>query len=269
MKTGLVLGDLHSGSDFAPCPIGFITSGGSAHEPNQWQQYLNLGLADMIGNLPKLEFICFDGDLIDGEHPKDSGHFIWEIDPLVQAMAAIELVKPILRKLKKGGRVFMLEGSKYHVGVAGLWERALRELLGIKLEVKPWYQIGVDGITLDIAHRQSMATEYPIRVLEAEMKAAVIRAAESSDPLPYGIIRAHTHSEFLTASRGLRSACAVPAWQIQTHYAETSVSPNKLFSHWLGSVLVHVDAERVEQNRRPVWFTELLYAHPKPRREEL
>jgi hypothetical protein len=273
MRTGLLLGDLHCGSMFAPCPEGFVTHTGSVHQPNICQRYLNTCWHDMCDTLPALDWLVLAGDMVDGEQPKDAAHFIWETDALYQIMAALELLKPVLARVRDGGAVYILEGSRYHTGIGALGDEALGRMLGVPRRGvwsrKPWLLLNVDGITLDIAHRQSMASVYPVRVLESELQAVLMRAATAGEVAPYAVIRHHTHNEYLVAARGLRVACAVPAWQVQTHYAQVSVSPNRLYSAYIGSVLVHVEAERLRRLQPPVWFEPILYEHPRAEKEEL
>jgi len=272
-KTGISVGDLHCGSMFAPCPVGFVTSTGSVHQPNECQLYLNTCWHDMCDTLPPLDFAILAGDMVDGEQPKDGGRFVWEIDALFQVMAALELLRPLLAKLKGSAPVYVLEGSRYHVGIGALADEMLGRMLDLPARGawvrRPWLLLDVDGVTLDVAHRQSAASVYPVGALERELQAALMRAATAGEVAPYAVIRHHTHNEYLVAARGLRVACAVPAWQVQTHYAQVSVSPNRLYSAYIGSVLVHVEAERLRRLQPPVWFEPILYEHPRAEKEEL
>lgn len=272
-KTGLVIGDLHAGSMFAPCPEGFVTSTDSVYQPNGCQLYLNTCWRHMCDTLPALDWLVLAGDMIDGEHPKDGGRFVWEVDPLAQVMAALEMLRPVIAKLRNGAPVYILEGSRYHVGIGALGDEALGRVMGLAARGayvrRPWLLLDVDGVTLDIAHRQSTATAYPISALERELQAAMMRAARGDEAAPYGIIRHHTHNEYLVAARGLRVACAVPAWQVQTHFAQVSISPNRLWSAYIGSVLVRVDGEAIHRLQPPVSFEPILYRHPQTKKEKV
>lgn len=266
MKTGLAIGDLHSGSQFAPFPDGFQTSYNAVYKPNIGQEYVNRCLVDMAASLPPLDFIILGGDMIDGQQPADEARYLCEPDPIWQARAAYELLAPILAKLKSGGKVFALEGTDYHDGISGSAAEGLAERCNAEPGPDghfawPWLRLDVDGVVLDCAHRLSYFLRYRATALEREQGFIAEQNGWSGNV--DAIVRFHTHSEYLCLQQGLKIAIAVPGWQMQTHYAKRSLSPNRLISRWLGSVLLNVDASWRERGQAVVQPTPLLYAHPK------
>lgn len=261
------------GSMYAPCPAGFATSYDSLHQPNQAQAYLNECYADMAAKLPRLDWIELGGDMIDGTQPKSAGAYIWEPLPMFQARAAAVMLEPILAKLKKGGRVYAIQGTGYHDGDTCEWAEWLAEQVGAiragPHRARPWLILDVGGIGLDFSHRNSVTTRYRSMPLSRELGFMLERCAKSGESPPYGIIRHHSHGEFNAVAQGLRQACECPPWQMQSHFAQMSTSPNRLYSEYLGSVLVRVYPDRLAEHRRPIVWEELLYSHPKPTRESV
>jgi len=254
---------------YSPCPTGFLTSYGSTHRPNFVQEYLNECFADMVASLPRLDFCILGGDLIDGVQPKSEGHYIWEPDSEWQAMAALAFLEPVKAKLKRGAKVLSVEGTEYHDKNCADWAEYIAREMGCEPDAfghcaHDWIQDGrVGGIRLDIAHCQSYTMVNRGMPLERELRYMLIEAAEREGQTAHGIIRHHTHSSWVTHGAGLREAVAVPSWQIQTHYARTGKTPNRIRSAYIGSALVKVTPSAVERNDAPVKFERLLYKHPE------
>jgi len=268
---GLATGDWHVGSQWGLCPQRFVTSYESEHRPNRAQSYLGECFEHMVSSLPRLDFIVSGGDMIDGTQPKSAGAYIWEPMPMFQARAAQVLFAPILAKLAKGGHVYAVQGTGYHDGDTCEWAEWLAEHIGAEVagphRARPWLLLDAGGITLDCAHRNSVMIRYRTTPLAREIEFALDRCARTGEQAPHGIIRHHSHGEYNTAGLGLHVACECPAWQLQSHYAQMSISPNRMYSAYIGSVLVRVYPNRLAEHRRPVEFEPLLYPHPKPARE--
>jgi len=258
---------------YAPCPEGFQTSYEAYHRPSFAQSYLNECFADMVERLPKLDFLSLGGDMIDGVQPKSAGAYIWEPLPMFQARAAYVMLQPLLAKLKRGAPVYSVQGSGYHDGEVCEWAEWLGQQVGATPGgphyARPWLLVDVGGVTLDVAHRNSTMIRYRSTPLAREIEFAIDRCAKTGEQAPHGIMRHHSHGAFNTAGLGLYTACECPPWQIQSHFAQTSISPNRLYSEYIGSVLVKVYPDRLAENRRPVVWEEQLYPHPKPARESI
>ena len=271
MQTALVIGDLHAGSPYAPFPAGFVTSYGTEHAPNPAQVYLNQCWAHMADHLPPLDCIFANGDMIDGQQPKDEGRYLCEPDPVWQARAARELLAPVLAKLKPGGKVFWREGTDYHEGRAARDAESLAEWCGAEHDhgryAQAWKLTEIGGVVLDVAHNGPSFERYHAGALNKVMGFA----DENADWLG-GVdclVRSHLHLDYWQVQHGLQIAVAVPAWEIQTHFAQKSKAPMRMISRWLGSVLLHIDPAWREMNQAPVQVTPLLYEHPRPGRETL
>jgi len=270
---GLAIGDLHMGSMYAPCPAEFLTSYDSTHRPNVAQEYLNECWADMCAGLPKLDFLTLGGDMIDGTQRKSEHASLWEPLPMFQARAAYVMLEPILAKLKRGAPVYSVQGSGYHDGEVCEWAEWLGQQVGAipagPHYARPWLLVDVEGVALDVAHRNSTMIRYRSTPLAREIEFAIDRCAKTGERAPSAILRHHSHGEYNTVGLGLHVACECPPWQLQSHFAQMSISPNRLFSAYIGSVLVRVYPDRLADHRRPVVFEELLYPHPHPTRERI
>ena len=266
MRTALIVGDLHCGSLYAPFPAGFVTSYGSEYAPNIGQRYLNECWQDMAGKLPALDVIFANGDMIDGQQPKDEGRFLCEPDPVFQARAARILLAPILSKLKPSGVVLWREGTDYHEGRAAMHAEALAEWCGARPTAgryaKAWEITDVDGVVLDVAHNAPGFERYRASALDKLLGFA----AENADWLGGTdcIVRSHLHLDYWCVQHGLQVAVHCPAWELQTHYAQKSKAPMRMLSRWIGSVLLNIDAAWRERNQAAVQVVPLLYEHPRP-----
>jgi hypothetical protein len=243
------------------------------HQPNPGQKYLNARFAEMSARLPKLDFLVLGGDMIDGTQPKSAGAYIWEPLPMFQARAAAVMLEPIVAKLKKSGKAYALQGSGYHDGEVCEWAEWLGEKLGVEVagphRARPWLILDVGGIALDFAHRNSPTTRYRSMPLSREIGFMLERCAKAGESTPHGIIRHHSHGEFNTVGHGMHVACEIPPWQMQGHYAQMGISPNRWRSEFLGSILIHVYPDRLADCRRPVVWDERLCHHPKQKRERV
>jgi hypothetical protein len=106
--------------------------------------------------------------------------------------------------------------------------------------------------------------------LDREIEFALTRCARTGERIPSAIIRHHAHCEYVTAGLGMQVGVAVPPWQLQTEFAKSSISPNRYYSSYFGSVLARIYPARIKNCRRPVVFDDsLLYEHPVPRIERL
>ena len=268
IKRLLVVGDVHAGSIFSPCPASFVLSTESVHRPNKVQRYVNKAWANMCESLPELDYLIFNGDMTDGPKPGKNGIPLYEHHPLFQARIAHEMCKPLQAKLNEGGRIYCVEGTEYHEGERSEASELFAMMIGAERAYSShyahdWLLLDVDGITLDIHHAQSYHTVYRTTPLMRELDHSLLRTAKFGEPPVYGVIRSHTHSEWYEVAEGLRKALAVPAWQCQTAYATKGKLPNRMVSQWIGSALVEVDAGKLKDNDAPVTFRRLLYAHPK------
>jgi len=71
------------------------------------------------------------------------------------------------------------------------------------------------------------------------------------------------HSNWIVVEDGLRKALALPAWQLQSHYAQKAKTPNRTRSLWIGSALLEIDPTAMERYDSPITFKRLTYPHPE------
>ena len=123
---------------------------------------------------------------------------------------------------------------------------------------------------LDLAHRLSVTIRNRTMALDREIEFALVRCARTGEQPPSAIIRHHAHCEYVTAGLGMEVGVAVPPWQLQTEFAKSSISPNRYYSAYFGSVLARIYPDRLKDCRRPVVFDDsFLYEHPRPITEKL
>lgn len=274
IKRLLVANDLHAGSPVAPCPDKFVTSHDTLYYPNRAQRYLNECWAHMQTLLPPLDAIIFNGDMTDGIHRKSNAMPVFEPNIAFQGRIALELCAPLKNKLVPGGKIYCTEGTEYHVGIGGIGSEAFAKAIGAEQAPNghyawDWLLLEIDGITLDIHHAASHFMVYRTTPLMRELDHSLLRTAKMREPMAYGIIRGHTHSEYVVVEEGMRTAIAVPSWQIQTDFATRGKTPNRMISTWIGSVIVEIDADALERNQPPVTFKRLNYRHPQKDRVKL
>jgi len=132
---------------------------------------------------------------------------------------------------------------------------------------RTWLHLDLQGVYLDVAHRQSVTMVNTAMPLEREGRYALIRSQSEAQAPPDLIIRAHTHHYRWVDVDGQPLALACPAWKMPSAYEETRITPNRVRSSTLGSVLLHVDPERKTRTSR--WPGEYIrhefvwYAMPK------
>jgi len=257
IKIGIIA-DLHIGSAFGLWPPKARLSTGGHYQLNIGQRYLNKHWRSITDILPPLDILILNGDIIDGQNPKGMARYVCEPDPQFQARAALELLQPVLAKTKS---VFCTEGTEYHEGESATWAEWLaREVGSIDKDghyAWDWLLLDVGGLRFDIAHRQAFFIRYRATALEREMQFSAM-LSDTADV----IIRSHTHQYTWLKMPGdgrLQMALSTPGWQIQTHYARISYSPNRLLSLQLGMVMLEIEGGQIQDRA-------YLFPHPPLRR---
>lgn len=272
MITVVALSDLHTGSAFAPFPRRFRLSTGATANLNKAQSYLLKCWGHFCETVPEsIDALLLVGDLIHGKNPKESAAELTEVDPEWQQRAALELLGPLAERATK---VYSVRGTPYHTGEAARWEEQLSRSLGAIPDdygrhARPWLQLSIGGIFLDMAHRSSVTIRYGASPLEREIQFMLMRAAAERQPPADLIIRAHIHTHRFLNDDGFL-AMTLPSWKIPSSYEETSITPNRKRARLLGGVLLSLWPERKQTkvtNRadfiehRLIW-----YNHPRERR---
>ncbi len=192
----LCLADLHCGSHFGIWRLGFTIQGRSSTLPD-WQKWLTEQFNKMVEGLPKLYAVIINGDTLDGENPATKGKFTVTPDPAEQALAAIELLKPLRKKCK---HMFLIYGTPFHEGDTG----AQLEHIGAELKADKWAGERYAGPVLErswcnrvinATHHMAGGFIYPLgganRTVMHMALAEVNKNANHADV----ILRAHTHTD--------------------------------------------------------------------------
>jgi hypothetical protein len=238
MRIGF-LNDVHCGSAFAPWPESGQLSVGGKHVPNIGQKYLNDHWYETAKEIPDLDILVFDGDVIDGDQWKSLGRHTVEVDHQYQSRAALELLDPFLNKSRVR---YVCEGTEYHDGKAGMWAEWLAREVGAVPKDQhicwDWLLLEIDGLKCDIAHAQSYMMRYRSTALEREMQFSCM-LGENADL----IARAHVHNYGMVQMPkpgGLQTAISLPAWQFDCHYIRTGKTPNRSIELMMGCVIVEI-----------------------------
>jgi len=234
-RTGLIVSDLHVGSRWAIFPPDFQLSTGEIYQLNKGQEYLLACWNHMGKQLPgRFDFLIINGEHTHGKNQKEDARDLVEQAPEWQARAAVELLKPLAKRARV---VLVTQGSTYHTDIGGQADEECAYLLGAYPAPDghyawDWALWNIDGILLDVAHRQSVTIRYEGMPLEREQQFDRISADVKGGSADI-IIRAHTHTYKLLSIDGELSL-STPAWTLQDRYAKMSISPNRMLSRLLG-----------------------------------
>lgn len=240
-RIGLILSDLHIGSMWSMWPKDLRLSNGTLPILNQGQDYLLECYEDLKERVPKrLDFLFLGGDLVEGKNSAEEGAWLTESHPSWQTRAAIEILEPLVDRAKY---VYVIGGSKYHVGRGFEFEESLAQHLHSEQNafggfVWPWLNISVDGVHLDISHRQSVMMRYKSTPLEREIQFSnniIPDIKEDCD----AIYRAHAHM-YVDLNVDGQVSVSLPPWKLPDYFAQTTVSPNRTISRLFGAVLVTI-----------------------------
>ena len=259
------LADLHVGSMFGLWPENFASSTRGVFELNIGQKYLLENWNRIAKQIPPLDLLILNGDIIDGVQRKSEGLYICEPNMQFQMFAAMELLEPFLRRVRRGGEIYSTEGTTYHEGTGSKWCNQLaKDIDAVPMADNQycwdWLLLDVQGKHFDIAHHQSHAIVYKSSIQEREMNYAEMQKSHADI-----LIRSHNHVySWLEIPREDRVQffLSTPPWQLQSHYVRKSYSPNMKLTSQLGMIVVTID-KRGEMDKK-----RFLFPHPPMRRGE-
>lgn len=267
----LTISDMHVGSAYGMMPGDFYTSAGTKVNLNSGQRYLMDCWEHFVGCLPeKIDVLVLNGDMVEGQNLAEQCRGLVEVDPNFQARATASLLEPVVKRVAEvdGQRqIYMTRGSRYHVGRGG----GIEEVLGLILQAakgphgaytQPWLHLPMDDVLFDIAHRQSFTIRYRSMPLEREISFFLERVGRQRKPPPdhLVIVRSHTHSGYRMYEEQYRMAVSTPCWKLQDDFAQTSITPNRMFPDNIGSVGFRIYPEEIDGRR--VQTIPYLYSHP-------
>ena len=260
-----VIADVQTGSAYAPWPPDFESSTFGKVLLNQGQTYLLDNWQRIAKEIPSLDLLFLNGDEIEGQQPKDEARYVIEPEPQSQARAFLRLIEPFHKRVKKGGETYCTEGTAYHMGDCGTWSEYIAEQIGAIPMAGAhfcwdWLLLDVAGKHLDVAHRQSVTIAYKTTTQERELNFSEMHKIPADL-----VIRSHNHTYSwieLPREDRLQYYLSTPAWQLQTHYCRTSISPNRKDGTLLGMVVIEIDRDGTI-SKKP-----FLFEHPPMRRAE-
>lgn len=264
----LVVADMHVGSKFALWPEDMPNSAGNIPKLNKGQEYLGECWQHHEKLTPKkLDWLILMGDMLNGNEAKDEGRGLTEVDPVWQARAVAALLEPLRKRAK---HCLYLKGSNYHAGVAGSDEEALAHTLNAEADAvgqraRDWEILDIGGVYLDLAHTASVVMVNRAMPMERELRYAQTAAADDQRPQVDMIARAHAHIYLWLNMDGV-IALRCPAWKLQDTYVQRSITPNRMRSRLIGSVLLNIQPEKkkpdVINRAEYIQHTLLSYRHP-------
>lgn len=260
-KTGFVVSDLHVGSYYGLCPPIVELPKGGIYRPNPGQKYLYQVWKKILGRLPdKLDFLIFNGDLIDGGQWKDGGRGLIITSTKYQRDACKQVVQPLLDRAKK---IYVTRGTRYHEDKDDMEEFA--EDIGAVagkdgIRCRPVVRVRASDVFLEARHKISGAWLYTLSALQREHRAdkeAAERKGYSADCL----VGAHRHQYNYGGGWGWH-VITLPCMELQSDWAEEK-QPN-LWIPDLGGVVVTLEPRNKKYNRQCVFWEPIIYPHPMP-----
>lgn len=205
------INDLHVGSHFSLYPRRLLPKD---EESYIGIRYLNDCWDELVEWMPELDILYLNGDLIDGDSRKAKGTGVFSTKLSDQVDAAIEILRPLIKKCKKVARVW---GTPYH-------EDHMEPLTALDKEFKIKQSRQIHWLKLDcgwmnIAHHPcSGPTLYDGTALDKEGLWASIAASKEKVYDTRWIIRAHKH---YYARMETEDKCVVisPCFKLQDPYA--------------------------------------------------
>ena len=217
--TGIILGDLHAGAT-----LGLSTPEyweGPETEIGKAQRALAKWFCETLEALGSVDFVVVNGDAIEGRNAEAGGSGLLTIDRLEQCEIAAHYIKKIVYR-----NLYIVKGTKYHVGKEESWEDVLAGMLGAEL-VHSRLFLRAHGKVLACRHkinRSSIPHGKGTPLLRAKLWNE-LNAARGTEDLADLMVFSHVHYySFAGDSRGAAVTC--PALQIWTEYGETECEGN-------------------------------------------
>ncbi len=231
----LALGDLHTGSLFAPWPESASLPDGGGWRPGRAQGWLNKCWDNMVAEARehRPDIVVVNGDVIDGDRKTNVGVVTPRAD--YQASAAVELLQP-LREICQ--RMYFIRGTAWHTGH---YDQDVTDVAK-SLDATPhpitqehtWPDLYLehDGQVFHFAHHIGGTTNpmYESTALLKElliMRLELLRAYGNKAPNLRGIVRSHRHRGAYVQTEDGCWALTLPPWQLKTDYAY-KVAPSTL-----------------------------------------
>lgn len=156
-KYGLAVADFHCGHLVGLTPPKWQVKSydASSTKRNKWnkiEQDLWLSFQKILKQIPKLDFLFINGDMIDGKGKRSGGVELITADMDEQTDMAVFVINEIRKYGKKDLKVIATYGTDYHVCTEGdEWENKVADKAGIdKIGNHEW--VNVNGLVFDLKH---------------------------------------------------------------------------------------------------------------------
>jgi len=126
---GVVLSDLHTGSELSPIPSDFETKNGRPIKGTGIQEELTRAYLELAGAWRKPDILIVLGDAVDGKQRKKAGVGVWSTLLEDQSNASCQLIRAF-----QAERHVVLRGTDYHVDNQGdpIEEQLAKDLGALK-----------------------------------------------------------------------------------------------------------------------------------------
>lgn len=196
MRSVLLLGDTHYGSDFAAFPEQYMTKSGSTICASGGQLELLKIHYDMVdfAKAKKVDTIIHCGDIIDGNSRKEQGCAFLTVKYID---AQIDIAYNLLLPLVKGRRLYMHSGSGYHHSIdTNVIETLRARFDGVTKEVEdfgPIKSYSIDGYVYHSGHGEGAPRKLLSGWLQDQINDWKIAVSDDKlDPIDC-FVRGHWH----------------------------------------------------------------------------
>lgn len=248
-----VIGDMHSGSEFALFPKRWVSLRGSVRLPNPAQEIIYnhwVRFWEKDGG-KECDTVWLLGDICEGNNPKQTGR-----DTITNLEEQVEIAVDLLGPYAVGKKVIGINGSGYHQAPGqSLDEQVVRKLGGDFRGPIATGEIEGTGKVANLVHSSGGAVIY--RETAAAREGIFADAAEALGKIERHIdlmVRGHWHW-LLAMKNESRWAVYTPAWKLIFDWVKIT---GMWFKHlsMLGAVILTFDEEGI----RPL---DRIYEPPK------
>ena len=157
-KYGLFCGDFHCGHLVGLTPPDYQNKylQNSTTKRNKWYRIAKSlwdNFDDILKQLPELDFLVVNGDLVEGKGERSGGTELITSDMHEQTNMAVKIINHIRKYGKKNMKVFIILGTPYHTSTDGdEWEYIIKDKAQAdKIGAHEW--LDVNGLIFDIKHK--------------------------------------------------------------------------------------------------------------------
>ena len=273
MKKIVAIGDLHSGSMYAPLPPDFETYDGALKPWNRPQEYLWRCWDDFTWRCHKFDpdIIIVNGDCVEGPQRKSNGFEVSLPAAGDQVEACIGVLGQLKHRVRGDVRWYFTRGTPYHVGEFGETEEAIARKIG----AEPYGSVGVgkyarevlwanaEGVTIEATHHPAGSSTgfYRMTVLDRDAQWSAMAAKDPSKGVPKShlLLRSHLHF-FGRLEHESKLVIMLPCWKLGDRHSRKSGLHRFLPS--IGGVFIEIDGSAKDRGEEPCEIQKELYSLP-------